>query len=232
MTNDLLGLIASYLYAGGILVVAEVLHRRSGIAADITRKIVHVSAGMWIFGVLALFQSWQYGVIPFASFILLNYLFYRVRLFKGIDSPDASLGTVYFAVSITVLTVALWRPQGPIDHMPAVIAGVMAMTWGDALAALVGKHYGTHRYTVNGSTRSYEGSAVMFVVTAVVVALTLTYLPASSLAPYAELNTPTTIAVASLAGAAVGTIVEALSPHGTDNLSVPICVALVALIAG
>jgi dolichol kinase len=38
--------------------------------------------------------------------------------------------------------------------------------------------------------------------------------------------------MASIAGAAVGTIVEALSPHGTDNLSVPICVTLVALIAG
>jgi phytol kinase len=108
----------------------------------------------------------------------------------------------------------------------------MAMTWGDALAALIGKRYGTHRYTINGSTRTYEGSAVMFVVTAVVVALTLTFLPGSSLSPYAELNTPITIAIASLAGAAVGTLVEALSPHGTDNLSVPICVALVALIAG
>jgi phytol kinase len=232
MTSDIIGLLASYLYAGGLLIIAEVLHRRCAIPSDITRKFVHVMAGMWIFGVLALFRSWQIGVIPFATFIGLNYFFYRVRLFKGIDSPDASLGTVYYAISITALSIALWRPQGPIDHMPAVVAGVMAMTWGDASAALIGKRYGTRRYTINGSTRSYEGSAVMFVVTAVVVALTLTLLPGSGFAPYAELNSPLTIAVASLAGAAVGTVVEALSPHGTDNLSVPICVALVALIAG
>ena len=232
MTIEWIGLLCSYAYAGGLLVVAEVLHRRFAVPSDITRKIVHVSAGMWIFAVLYFFQSWQMGIIPFATFIGLNYFFYRVRLFKGIDSDDASLGTVYFALSITALTLALWRPEGPVDHGPAVVAGVMAMTWGDALAALVGKHYGTHRYTINGSTRSYEGSAVMFVVTATVVALTLSFLPGSTLSPYADLNTPTTIAVASLAGAAVGTIVEALSPHGTDNLSVPICVALVALIAG
>ncbi|MFM2309908.1 MAG: hypothetical protein RLY87_2030 [Chloroflexota bacterium] len=232
MTMDWIGLLCSYLYAGGLLVFAEVLHRRFAVPTDITRKIVHVSAGMWIFGVLYFFRSWQIGIIPFATFIVLNYVFYKVRLFKGIDSQDASLGTVYFAVSITTVTLALWRPEGPIDHGPAVVAGVMAMTWGDALAALIGKHYGTHRYTLNGSTRSYEGSAVMFVVTAVVVALTLSLLPGSSLSPYADLNSPATIAVASLAGAAVGTVVEALSPHGTDNLSVPICVALVALIAG
>ncbi len=232
MTREWIGLLASYLYAGGLLTFAEVLHRRFLVPTDITRKIVHVAAGMWIFAVLWFFHSWQMGVIPFASFIGLNYFFYRVRFFKGIDSQDASLGTVYFAFSITILSLALWRPQGPLDHGPAVVAGVMAMTWGDALAALIGKHYGAHRYTINGSTRSYEGSAVMFVVTALVIALTLTYLPGSSLSPYAELNTAATIAVASLAGAAVGTIVEALSPHGTDNLSVPICVALVTLIAG
>ena len=232
MTFEWIGLLCSYLYAGGLLVGAEVLHRRYAVPTDITRKIVHVSAGMWIFAVLWFFNTWQMGIIPFATFIGLNYFFFRVRLFKGIDSQDASLGTVYFAVSITVLSLALWRPQGPIDHGPAVVAGVMAMTWGDALAALIGKRYGTHRYTINGSTRTYEGSAVMFVVTAVVVALTLSFLPGSVLSPYAELNTPLTIAVASLAGAAVGTLVEALSPHGTDNLSVPICVALVALIAG
>jgi dolichol kinase len=38
--------------------------------------------------------------------------------------------------------------------------------------------------------------------------------------------------IASIAGAATATVVEALSPHGTDNLTVPICVTLVALIAG
>jgi citrate lyase subunit beta/citryl-CoA lyase len=40
------------------------------------------------------------------------------------------MGTVYFAISITVLSIALWRPEGPIDHAPAIVAGVMAMTWG------------------------------------------------------------------------------------------------------
>ena len=232
MTLEWIGLLCSYLYAGVLLVGAEILHRRFAVPTDITRKIVHVSAGMWIFAVLYFFHTWQMGIIPFATFIALNYFFHRVRFFKGIDSEDASLGTVYFAISITALSLALWRPEGPIDHGPAVVAGVMAMTWGDALAALIGKRFGTHHYTINGSTRSYEGSMVMFGVTAVVVALTVSLLPGSSLAPYAELSSPTTIAMASIAGAAVGTIVEALSPHGTDNLSVPICVTLVALIAG
>jgi phytol kinase len=231
MSSAVLGLLISYLYAGGLLVIGELLHRQLHIPNDITRKVVHVGAGMWIFGVLALFDTWQIGVIPFASFIVLNYVFLRIKLFRGIDSDNASPGTVYFAISITLLSIVLWRPEGPVDQVPAVVAGVMAMTWGDALAALIGKHYGTRTYTIGGSTRTYEGSAVMLVVSFVVIYLALTMLPGSSLTPYADIPSATSVIIASLLGAVVATVVEAFSPHGTDNLTVPICVTLVALIA-
>ena len=232
MTNDIIGLLVSYLYAGALLIIGEVLHRHFEIPNDITRKVVHIGAGMWIFGVLALFDTWQYGVIPFATFIGLNYFFYRVKLFKGIDSETGSPGTVYFAIAITLMSLVFWRPQGPIDHAPAIVAGVMTMTWGDALAALIGKRFGKRRYTINDSTRSYEGSAVMFGVSLVVIGLSLSLLPGSSLTPYADLPSTSAIVLATLAGAAIATVVEALSPHGTDNLTVPICVTLVALLAG
>lgn len=227
-----IGLLASYLYAAGLLAIGELLYRRLKVNSDITRKVVHIGAGMWVFGVLYFFHTWQMGVIPFATFIGLNYFFYRVKLFRSIDSNTASPGTVYFAFAITVISVVFWRPQGPIDHAPAVVAGIMAMTWGDALAALVGKKFGRHHYTINGSTRSYEGSAVMFAVSLLVIGLSLSLLPGSSLTPYADLPSSYAVIVASIAAATTATIVEALSPHGTDNLTVPICVTLVALIAG
>jgi phytol kinase len=72
----------------------------------------------------------------------------------------------------------------------------------------------------------------MFGVSLLVIALSLSLLPGSSLTPYADLPSTSAIIIASLAGAATATIVEALSPHGTDNLTVPICVTLVALLAG
>ena len=232
MNIEWIGLLASYLYAGGLLGIGELLHRQFNISNDITRKVVHIGAGMWIFGTLYFFHSWQIGVIPFATFIGLNYFFYRVKLFRGIDSDTSSPGSIYFAFAITVISVVFWRPQGPIDHAPAVVAGIMTMTWGDALAALIGKHYGRHRYTINGGTRSYEGSAVMLGVSLLVIALSLSLLPGSSLTPYADLPSTTAIVIASIAGAVTATVVEALSPHGTDNLTVPICVTLVALLAG
>jgi phytol kinase len=225
-TGDLVGLGASYLYAFSLLLLAEAVRRRRGYPQDFTRKIVHVGAGMWVFGVLALFDTWYIGVIPFVSFIFLNYIFYRYRLLGAMDAADSTPGTVYFAFSISILFVFFWRTNDPGDLSYAAAAGAMAMTWGDALASILGRCYGRHRYTLFGSTRSYEGSAVMLLAGGTAMFLTIMLVPGSSLSP---LTQPPPIAAGLLAagsGALVATLAEAMSPSGTDNLSVPLLAGL------
>ncbi|MHC5935217.1 diacylglycerol/polyprenol kinase family protein [Nostoc sp.] len=225
MTNDFIGLVISYVYATGLLVVGEGLRRLFGVKPDLTRKVIHIGAGMWAFGVLLLFNHWEIGIIPFATFIGLNYLFYRYRIIGAMDTQDSSPGTVYFAISVTLLFGLLWRPEGPIDGAAIAVAGIMAMTWGDALAALIGRRFGQHKYQVGNSVRSWEGSAAMFVASTVVIFLVLLLLPGSSLSPLA---TPLGLKWALLTAvitATFATLAEAVSPHGTDNLSVPLVAA-------
>ncbi|HEU4323787.1 MAG TPA: phosphatidate cytidylyltransferase [Roseiflexaceae bacterium] len=228
-SSELTGLIISYVYATGLLVVAELLRRRFGVGQELTRKFVHISAGMWVFGILGLFERWQIGIIPFATFIGVNWLLYRYRLVKAIDSERDSPGTVYFAAAITLLFALLWRPEGPLDRAPAAVAGVMALTWGDALAALVGVRLGRHRYRVGRSVRSWEGSAVMLLASALVITLSLWLLPGSAFAPLAPPVGLGRALPGGLAAAAAATLAEAISPHGTDNLSVPLVATGVAL---
>ncbi len=231
MTNsDFIGLAASYAYAATLLAVGEVLWRFFDLQPELSRKLIHVGAGMWVFGVLALFNRWESGLLPFATFIGLNYLFYRYRVVGAMDTSNSSPGTVYFAVSVTLLFGLLWRPDGPVDRVPIAVAGVMAMTWGDALAALIGRRYGRHRYQVGGSERSWEGSIAMFVVSAAAMFLVLLLLPGSSLSPLATSSGVGQTLVVALVGAAFATLAEAVSPHGTDNLSVPLVAAGVALV--
>jgi phytol kinase len=222
--SDAIALGISYAYATGILVFGEVL-RLCGVKPELTRKVIHIGAGMWVFGVLLLFDRWQVGIVPFATFIVINYLLYRYRTIGAMDTEDSSPGTIYFAISVTLLFGLLWRPDGPVDRVPIAVTGAMAMTWGDALAALIGKRFGQHRYQIGQSDRTLEGSAAMFVASAIAIFLVLLLLPGSSLSPLS-----TTLSVGrSLLGALVGalgaTIVEAVSPHGTDNLSVPLVAA-------
>jgi phytol kinase len=228
--NELVGLGISYVYAIGLLVVGELLHRFAGVRSDLTRKLIHIGAGMWVFGILALFERWQVGIIPFATFILVNAALWRYRVVKAMDAADSSPGTVYFAIVITALFALLWRPEGPVDRVAAAAAGIMAMTWGDALAALAGKAFGRRRYTVGRSTRTIEGSAVMLAASFAAMLLTLLLLPGSPLAPLAEpLGAGRALAAAGLGALAV-TAAEAVSPHGTDNLSVPLVGAGVVLL--
>lgn len=229
MTNsDFIGLAASYAYATVLLVVGELLRRLFGQKPELTRKIIHIGAGMWIFGVLLLFDRWESGILPFATFIGLNYLFYRYRLFGAMDADDNSPGTVYFAVSVTLLFGLLWRPAGPVNRAPIAVAGVMAMTWSDALAALIGRRFGRHRYQIWGSERSWEGSAAMLVASAAAMFLVLLLLPGSLLSPHSTPYSAGGALSAAVVSAALATLVEAVSPHGTDNLSVPLVAAVVA----
>jgi phytol kinase len=178
---------------------------------------------MWIWGILYFFDHWYWGIIPFGTFIVLNYVFYRQQAFKQMDTEESSPGTVYFAFSITVLFALLWRTEpGQIDRAPIAAAAVMAMTWGDAMASLLGKRFGRNTYTVFGHTRSWEGTAAMVVFGYVPVFLTLWLLPGSALSPESRYLGPASAAIMALFATLVAALCEGLSPFGLDNLSVPL----------
>lgn len=222
MGKDFIGLTASYSYAIALLLFGEALGRLLHVPPNLTRKIIHVGAGMWVFGVLLLFNRWVIGIVPFASFIAVNYLLYRYRLIRAMDTDDSSPGTVYFALSVTLLFALLWRPNGPVDYVPIAVAGVMAMTWGDALAALIGRRFGKHKYQILNSVRSWEGSLTMFLASTTAIFLVLILLPGSLLSPLAVAYGVDKAVFAALVSGILATLAEGVSPHGTDNLTVPL----------
>jgi phytol kinase len=226
-TPDIIGLIVSYAYASGLLVIAEIIRRWRGYPQDFTRKFVHIGAGMWVFGVLALFDNWYIGIIPFTTFIIINYIIWHYKLLGSVDDESSSPGTVYFALSISILFIAFWRTGSPNDLGYIAVAGTMAMTWGDALAAIIGKLWGRHKYTISGSTRSWEGSIVMLFASGIAMFLVLLLVPGSALSPLSAPLGLTTSLIAAVIAALIATGAEAISPRGMDNLSVPLISGLV-----
>lgn len=224
--GDIVGLILSYVYAFGLLVVVEGLGRRLRWPQHVTRKLIHIGAGMWIWGILALFDHWALGVIPFTTFIGMNYLFYRRQTFQQMDEVESSPGTVYFAFSVALLFALFWRTGGAADHAPIAAAGVMAMTWGDAMAHLFGRRFGRHSYAMMGHTRTWEGSAAMVLFGFTAVFLTLWLLPGSALSPASRVLGPAAAAIMALFATMAAALLEGVSPAGLDNLTVPLGVAL------
>lgn len=225
--NDWIALFISYIYAFGLLVVVETVGKHFNWPKELTRKIIHIGAGMWVWGVIRLFDNWYMGIIPFATFIVLNFIFYKFKIFKMMDQGNETPGTVYFAISITLLFILFWRSGGQTDRVHLAIAPIMAMTWGDALAGIAGHFFAKKQYIIFGHRRSWLGSVVMFFASFIVVAVTLIYLPQSALSPKSAALSAGQAIWLSLITASTATIIEGISPKGLDNLSVPLFCALV-----
>ena len=214
MKPDWQALIISYVYVFAMIGVGEGLRKWLGQAkpgtysTEFTRKVIHISVGMWAFGTVLLFEHWYFAIVPPLSFVVLNYISYRRELFKSVETGEkGNLGTVYFPISFSIIICLFWeRP-----HLLA--ASLMPMTWGDALAAILGRRYGQRKYSVLSSTRSVEGSLAMLLFSWLATFLALLFLP--------PLGWQTSL-LYSLALAVFATLVEALSPWHIDNLTVPL----------
>ena len=215
MSRDILALIASFIYVFAMIGVAEGLRKWRGYSVEFTRKFIHIAVGMWAFGTVLLFERRAYAIIPPLAFVAINALSYWQGTFKAMETGEkGQLGTVYFPLSFAALIWLLW------GHPHLLVASLMPMTWGDALAAVLGRRIGQHRYTVGRSTRSLEGSAVMFLASWAATLVALVLLAPEPLGPAAAVGAA---AVTALGAAAI----EAVSPWGIDNLTVPAVSALV-----
>jgi phytol kinase len=212
-------------WAAAVLVGAGTLKRRHGVRTAYTRKIFHigifatativqVAAGtrvLCLFGVatsLAIFAALWCGP---------GNLTYEA-IARESDAPHRS-----WYVFVPYLATFLGGVSANILVGQAAIVGYLVTGLGDAIGEPVGARFGYHRYHPPGRakafTRSVEGS--------------LAVLLTSTLAAGAGLMALGVTTLPALGGAAVfiGVIaaaVEAVSPHGWDNLPMQLLPSLLA----
>ena len=216
---DYTALIASYVYVFTIIALGELLRRLGRRRAEFTRKFIHIGVGMWVVGTVLLFETWYLALIPPATFVLINALSYWRGAIKAMElEGKGNLGTIYFPIAFGGVIYYFW------SQPVLMVASLMPMTWGDAMAAVLGERYGHYRYAIGGRTRSLEGSVAMFFWSWVTTSLALFVMPYLLGKPLINWL------LALLQGAAVAlgcTLVEALSPWGIDNLTVPAAAVLI-----
>jgi len=206
--NDLSALGISFTYVLLVVGLAEGLRRTGRVSFDLSRKIIHMGIGTWILPTVLMFDSRFWAASPPAVFTAVNLLSLRKRWSRAMDAEAGeNAGTVFFPLSFVLLILPLW---GTSAGKAAITAGILAMAWGDAAAALIGRRWGRRRYRTGRGWRSMEGSAAMVLVSAFAIAF-------AGLAVGSAYPWPLVAGGAILAG-----LLEGTSRRGADNLLVPL----------
>ena len=198
----LLGLLLVYGIFAILLIISEkVLNKYP----TFSRKFLHILVGNVLF-ILPLFTSqFVIAFITAAPFIILTFLmspYSPIKLHDRISSSGHGLGLVYYAISWTVLAFFFF------DQPWIIAVGIAAMSYGDGMAALIGKSYGKHKYKIFGDKKSFEGSIAMFLVLIATLGVVLAYYHVS-IANFIIIPIV----------AFVATIFEGITPKGLDNIT-------------
>lgn len=210
-------LIIAGAWVGIVFLLAEWLSRYTNTGSEITRKVVHIGVGNVILLAWWLKIPAWVGITASALFSIITFLSYRYPILLSVSSVGRqSWGTFFYAISIGLLISLFW-----FHGLPQYAAlGVLVMTWGDGLAALVGQRFGKHPYVAWGISKSWEGSLTMGLVSYIVSSLILLG---------AQGNVWQTWLVP-IGVVLVATGLEVFSKFGIDNLTVPLGSATVCFL--
>jgi len=200
-----------------ILLIAWWVNRFANRDPEIVRKIVHIGTGNVILLAWWLDIPAILGITASILASAITLLSYRFPILPGINSVGRqSFGTFFYSVSFGILVAWFWHLQQP----QYAALGILVMSWGDGLAALIGQRFGTHKYKVFGRQKSWEGSLSMMLVSFLVSSLILLGTQGNYWQTW----------LVSLVVAFVATGLEAFSFLGVDNLTVPLGSAALAFV--
>ena len=184
---------------------------------EFTRKLVHISVAILIFFAPRLFVSAVPPLILAATFTLFAYGAIKLGLLKSLHAvARGAYGTVYYPLSFLILVLLFWNSHPEIVSLSMIVMGL-----GDASAAIVGESIRNPViFHLTSDKKSIQGSAAMFLATAIGLTAGLVYFDGAS-------HSAQTMAIAIGCAAIIATAWEALSSRALDNLTVPLSVSFV-----
>ncbi len=225
--NAAIGIVLPLIYINTIIALMNKFVEK-GFPPDLSRKIIHIAAGswIWVWPLMDPSDGWSY-----VFNIAVAFLWFLMFLLKGLKgSPDDPAvktmtrtgdphellrGPLFFTVSMMFVGVFLFM-----KFIGVAIMGYLG--WGDGIAPYVGKRWGKHKYRLLGREKSIEGSISVFVA-GFLGSLLLYILVFLSLPTMAEIIRLVILGI-------VAVLVEAVSPADVDNLAIPAALYLTDLV--
>jgi len=209
--NDLVGVAIVFIYVAIMLIVTEkILHKYP----SVSRKVLHIMVGNVAF-LLPIFQTREAMAFlaagPFIIFTFLMSPHTPIKSIRGKTSAAGhSMGLVYYSITWTVLAYVFF------DNMVVIAIGILAMSYGDGFASIIGSKFGKRKFNIFGDEKSYIGSFSMFVFTLITMIVAVLFYEISL--TFQHFMFLSLIAL-------VGAVIEGITPRGFDNLSVPFVIS-------
>lgn len=211
------------------------LRRIIRIPDELFRKILHFILLFSYIPFAFAFTTWWISVLLTVALEILIYpclaLAERLPMFSSfVNERRHGEFKKSLLLAFTMLAVCNTVCWGLLGDRYLGLACMYAWGVGDAFAALIGKRFGKHKITWKYADphKSVEGSAAMFVTSAIAVVCVL--LAHHHLGLLAYILVP-------IVGAATATLVELVTPDGMDTITCPtaamvVMIPLVALLGG
>ena len=205
------GEIICFLYILSIFIISIPFYK---ISAEYSRKVIHIMLGFFYFIALLYFTEWYFASFGPFIFIFVNYFSVKYSYIKLMLRNKKKLntggyndyGTVYYAMSLTIITLYSWKINKP----EIGICPFLSMAFGDGFAGVFGSSIKSKTFIIFESKKSLIGCFTMFFICFLVYEIFFFYF---------DINKG--IIKAFFMGI-ISMMLEVASPYSTDNLTVPI----------
>lgn len=213
--------IISIIYVFSVVGLLDKFVKR-GFPQDISRKIVHIAAGSWIFFWIFFDNShWSkyFNIAPafIWSILLLQKGFFAKpddeavkTMTRNNDRNELLKGPLYFTLVMNLMGTVFYNST-------LAVTSMAFLGWGDGIAPIFGKKFGKNKYRIFAE-KSIEGSVAFFFF-GLAAAIFFNYLLFGSV----RINHL-------LISGILATLVEAVSPKDIDNILIPVAVIILYLV--
>lgn len=207
--NILYGYLATLAYLISVFAFALFLKKTTS-DAEISRKCVHIAAGLgWIIYRI-FFPASIHTIILSLCFVFLT-IYTTAKKIDLIERNDNSLGTIYFTISMALMSILSYFVPALFDSFGIAI---VCLSCGDGFAGIIGQRFGTKKI--------YKGKSVQGLIACIAVSsittMLLSYYFAISITPLQSV----------LLGVICGTV--ELVSGDYDNLTIPFVLLITSFI--
>lgn len=207
---------------GIVLLMGEAIYRLFKRGASWSRSFAHLAAGLISLPYPWLFTSHWWVLLLALQSSLVLLATHKLKILPSHHRiAGKSKGSYLFFASIYLCFIA----SSYTGRKEFFVVPLLVLSFSDVAAALIGRGIGKRsiqrRKTTGSTGKTLEGSIAFFITALIVLFLSYYY--------YIQWSLAASISMALLL-AILATTVEAYSPHGTDNFSIPFILLVIMYI--